>query len=323
MTAVRAGAADDRQHRAGGQRVRRDRGGDGVAARVATSASRSPRSPIWALVVLGSYRYAERLFLLLSLVFIAYPIAAFSRSPIPPGRRAADLVPHLLLTQSFLLLVVALIGTTITPYMQFYVAAAVADQGPARPTTPELDTVSGAIFADLISIFIIIATAAAIRVRAPLDLRQAGCARARPGRRPVRPQLFAIGLLGASALAAAVVPLSTAYAIGEAIGTERSVTQPSARRGCSSACSPARPPWRGHRARLRQPHPAADRGADAERDDHADPARPTSSPWPTGPACSATRPTTRLPDHGRHPRRDGGLLLFTVLVQGIYVFGIS
>ncbi len=90
--------------------------------------SRSPAAAIWALVVFGSYKYAERLFLVLSLVFFAYPVAAFLSRP-DYAQAGADLAyPHFLAAKAFLLLVVALIGTTITPYMQFYVAAAVADQ---------------------------------------------------------------------------------------------------------------------------------------------------------------------------------------------------
>jgi Mn2+/Fe2+ NRAMP family transporter len=182
---------------------------------------------VWSLVTLGSYRYAERAFLLLSLVFITYPISAVLAHPDWGSATSNLLVPHLLTNRSFLLLAVALIGTTITPYMQFYVAAAVADKGASSSDYPltRLDTVSGAIFADLISIFIIIATAAAVRVRAPLTSASQAAHALRPVAGRFAEQLFAIGLLGASALAAAVVPLSTSYAIGEAIGTESSVSR--------------------------------------------------------------------------------------------------
>jgi NRAMP (natural resistance-associated macrophage protein)-like metal ion transporter len=182
---------------------------------------------IWAIVVLGSYRYAERVFLLLSLVFITYPIAAVLAHP-HWGTATTDLLlPHLLGTRAFLLLNVALIGTTITPYMQFYVAAAIVDRGSNRSeyNAIRLDTVSGAIFADLVSMFIIIATAAAIHVRQPLNSAAQAAHALRPVAGRFASELFAIGLLGASALAAAVVPLSTAYAIGEAIGTESSVSR--------------------------------------------------------------------------------------------------
>lgn len=182
---------------------------------------------VWALVIFGSYKYAERLFLLLSIAFLAYPISAVLSRP-DIGQAASQIAyPHFLLSKSFLLLVVALIGTTITPYMQFYVAAAVADRGigPDDYRGERIDTVAGSIFCNVISICIIVATAAAIKVRAPLDSAQQAAKALTPVAGRFASQLFAIGLLGASALAAAVVPLSTAYAISEATGAERSVSK--------------------------------------------------------------------------------------------------
>jgi Mn2+/Fe2+ NRAMP family transporter len=180
---------------------------------------------IWALVVFGSYRYAERLFLILSVAFLSYPVAAVLARPDWSEVASQTAWPHLVASRDFLLLAVALIGTTITPYMQFYIAGAVADKGvgPAEYQAERIDTVGGAIFADLISMFIIIATAAAIHVRAPLNSAAQAAHALEPVAGRFAEQLFAIGLLGASALAAAVVPLSTAYAISEAAGAERSV----------------------------------------------------------------------------------------------------
>jgi len=182
---------------------------------------------VWALVVFGSYKYAERIFLVLSLVFFAYPVSAFLSHP-DYGQAGSQLVfPHFLANSDFLLLVVALIGTTITPYMQFYVAAAVADRGigPSEYPAERVDTVAGSIFCNVISIFIIIATAASIKTRAPLDSAKQAAQALTPVAGRFATQLFAVGLFGASALAAAVVPLSTAYAISEAAGAERSVSK--------------------------------------------------------------------------------------------------
>jgi Mn2+/Fe2+ NRAMP family transporter len=182
---------------------------------------------IWALVVFGSYRWAERIFLILSLAFLAYPVAAFLSHPDLTQATPQLLWPHFTYSKDFLFLAVALVGTTITPYMQFYVAGAVADKGisPADYPKERIDTVGGAVFANLISIFIIIATAAAITTRAPLDTATQAAQALRPVAGPFAEQLFALGLLGASALAGAVVPLSTSYAISEAIGAERSVSK--------------------------------------------------------------------------------------------------
>ncbi|MCP8706790.1 divalent metal cation transporter [Streptomyces sp. AC04842] len=182
---------------------------------------------VWALVVFGSYRYAEKIFLVLSLAFLTYPVAAMLADP-DWGQAGAQLVwPHFVGGKDFLLLGVALIGTTITPYMQFYVAAAVADRGigPAEYPREKADTVAGSIFANVISMFIIIATAAAITTRAPLDSAAQAASALKPVAGRFAEQLFGLGLLGASALAAAVVPLSTSYAVAEAVGVESSVSR--------------------------------------------------------------------------------------------------
>jgi Mn2+/Fe2+ NRAMP family transporter len=122
---------------------------------------------------------------------------------------------------------VALIGTTITPYMQLYQAAAVADRGigPEDYPAERADTIFGSVICNVISITIIVATAAAIGGSGPLDSAAQAAQALRPVAGPAATQLFALGLLGASALAAAVVPLSTAYAVAEAIGVERSVSR--------------------------------------------------------------------------------------------------
>lgn len=183
---------------------------------------------IWALVMFGSYRYAERLFLVLSLVFFAYPIAAVLGHPDWTAVGSDLIIPHFLYSKSFILLGVALIGTTITPYMQLYVAAAVADKGigPEEYRLERIDTVSGAIFGDLVSCFIIIATGTALgRYGLPLASAHDAAQALRPVAGSLSVTLFGLGLLGASMLAGAVVPLSTAYAVSEALGVERSVSR--------------------------------------------------------------------------------------------------
>ena len=181
---------------------------------------------IWVLTVLGTYSKAERLFLILSLAFLAYPVAAILAHP-GAGEVASNLLwPHFSHTHAFLVLAVALVGTTITPYMQFYLASAVVDKGVTPSTYPKerVDTVSGAIWSDIVSIFIIIATAAAIGGSGPLVSASQAATALEPAVGSYAPQLFAFGLLGAALLAASVVPLSTSYAIADAVGAPRSVT---------------------------------------------------------------------------------------------------
>jgi Mn2+/Fe2+ NRAMP family transporter len=182
---------------------------------------------IWAVVVFGNYRYAERVFLLLGLAFITYPIAAILGKPDWGEVASNTFIPHLLGTKEFLFLVVALIGTTITPYMQLYQAAAVADSGsgPEEYRMVRIDTITGALFANVISMAIIIATAAAIGGSGPLESAKEAAQALEPVAGSAAQILFGIGLLGASALAAAVVPLATSYAVAEAVGVERSVSK--------------------------------------------------------------------------------------------------
>lgn len=182
---------------------------------------------IWALVLFGSYRYAERIFLVMSLVFLAYPLAAFLGRPDWGAVGSQSLWPHFVASRSFVFMGVALIGTTISPYMQLYAAAAVVDRGigPESYRYERIDAVGGAVFANVISMFIIIATAAAIGGHGPLDSAKQAALALEPVAGPGAEVLFALGLLGASALAGAVVPLSTSYAVSEALGVERSVSR--------------------------------------------------------------------------------------------------
>jgi Mn2+/Fe2+ NRAMP family transporter len=182
---------------------------------------------IWAVVIFGSYRYAERVFLLLSVAFLAYPIAVFLGKPDWGQVATNTLWPHFLANHTFIVLAVALVGTTITPYMQLYQAAAVVDRGigPDDYRRERIDSVGGAVFANVISMFIIIATAAAIGGSGALSSADQAARALEPVAGAGAAILFAVGLLGASALAAGVVPLSTAYALAEAVGAERSVSR--------------------------------------------------------------------------------------------------
>jgi Mn2+/Fe2+ NRAMP family transporter len=179
---------------------------------------------IWTVTVVGSYSRVQRIFLVMGLVFLTYPIAAILGHPHWGTVASNLLVPHFVHSKAFLFL--ALIGTTITPYMQFYLTSAVVDKGvtPKTYKGERFDTVNGAIMGDVVSIFIIIATAAAIGGTGPLSSIGQAAAALKPVAGAAASQLFAVGLLGASLLAATVVPLSTAYAIAETAGVERSLS---------------------------------------------------------------------------------------------------
>ena len=181
---------------------------------------------IWSLVLFGSYSYAERIFLLLTVVFIAYPIAAVLAHPDWHQVAANTLWPHFVASKSFLLLSIALIGTTITPYIQLYEAGAVVDKGVKSEDYrfQRVDAIVGAVMAAFVAMSIIVATGATIGGTGPLTSASHAAHALRPVAGAAAEVLFGLGLLGASALAAAVVPLSTSYAVAEAIGVERSVS---------------------------------------------------------------------------------------------------
>jgi Mn2+/Fe2+ NRAMP family transporter len=184
---------------------------------------------VWWLVVKGSYPRVERVLLAMTLVFFAYPISAYLARPDwgEVARRAV--VPTVRLDRDYLFILVALIGTTITPYMQLYVQSSVADKGVSMReyAITRLETYAGSLFSNLVSGFIIVATAATLYASGIVDVQSAAdAARAlEPLAGRYASTLFAIGLLGASLLAAAVLPLATAYAVSEALGFEKGVDQ--------------------------------------------------------------------------------------------------
>ena len=181
---------------------------------------------IWSLVLFGSYRYAERVFLLMTVVFVAYPIAAILAHPDWKAVAANTVWPHFVASKSFLLISVALIGTTITPSIQLYEAGAVVDKGvkPDEYPLQRVDAIAGAVLAAFVAMSIIVATGATIGGTGPLTSATTAAKGLEPVAGAAATTLFGLGLLGASALAAAVVPLSTSYAVAEAIGVERSVS---------------------------------------------------------------------------------------------------
>src|SRR5438132_95098 len=154
---------------------------------------------IWGSVVFGSYRYAERIFLLLSLVFFAYPIAAVLAHPQWHQVLSDTFLPHFTATRAFLLLAVALVGTTITPYMQLYQAAAVADNGAGADDYKivRADPIGGSIFSNVIAVSIIVATGAAIGGSGPLTSAKQAARALKPVAGAAAEKLFGIGLLGA------------------------------------------------------------------------------------------------------------------------------
>jgi len=181
---------------------------------------------VWLLVVRGSFRNVEKVLLALSLVFVAYIITAFAAKPdwLVVGR--ALVTPRVHLDPTFFSLAIALTGTTIAPWMQFFVQSNIVDKGTSAKewSLARWDVIAGAIAANLVAIFIIVTTGTVLFPEHIVITDAAQAARAlTPLAGSYATVLFAVGLLSASVLAACVLPLTAAYSICEAFGWERGV----------------------------------------------------------------------------------------------------
>jgi NRAMP (natural resistance-associated macrophage protein)-like metal ion transporter len=183
---------------------------------------------IWVLVVFFSYRVVERALFVLVLAYIAYPISAFIIGP-PWGDVVRDtVIPTLPIEQAALIAALALVGTTITPYMQFYIQASVVDKGIDREQYrfERVDVLLGAILTGVNGFFIIVVAGAVLHPAGVHVDSAADAARALlPLAGPQAQLLFGVGLFGASLLAATIMPLSTSYAICEAFGWESGISK--------------------------------------------------------------------------------------------------
>jgi Mn2+/Fe2+ NRAMP family transporter len=183
---------------------------------------------VWLLIVKGSYKAVERIFLVAGLIYLAYVASCFLAKPAWPAVLQAAVMPRFRLESGYVVLAVTLIGTTISPWMQFYQQSAIADKGLKASDLPyeRVDVVLGSIYSTAVAGFVVIACAATlsangIRVETAKDAALA----LRPLAGPYASALFALGLLNASVLTAAVLPLSTAYVACEAFGWESGVSR--------------------------------------------------------------------------------------------------
>jgi NRAMP (natural resistance-associated macrophage protein)-like metal ion transporter len=183
---------------------------------------------VWLLLVRGSYKTAERVFVVMTLPFFAYPIAAIMAHPHWGTVAHRTVAPHVHFTAPYLILFVATAGTTITPFMQLYLQSAVVERGIGVDELNEerAEVITGSIFANLVASFIIIATGATLYVHGDHTVNDAAdAARAlKPFAGQYAEVLFGVGLLGASLLAAAILPVTAAYVIAETFGFEKGIS---------------------------------------------------------------------------------------------------
>ncbi len=184
---------------------------------------------IWWLVVRGSQKRVERVFLAMSLVFFCYVISAFMVGPDWNSVGRGLTRPRMSTETNVLFMIVALIGTTITPFMQVYVQSAVVEKQMDDEDLPMVraDVIVGTVFACVIAGFIVICAAATLHFEGITSVDSAATAAAalEPMAGVYAKYLFAVGLFGAAMLAMGVLPLATAYSLSEALGFEKGLSR--------------------------------------------------------------------------------------------------
>lgn len=183
---------------------------------------------VWMLVVHGTYGSVEKIFLVASAAYVSYIAAAIMIRPDWEAAALAMVRPEILPDPAYLTMIIALVGTSIAPWMQFYLQAAVVEKGISEKDYGEsrIEVIVGCIVMMAVAFFIVVACAAAIWQVAPGRIDEAADAAA--ALRPFGPYayvLFSAGLLNASLFAASILPLSTAYTVCEGLGFESGVNR--------------------------------------------------------------------------------------------------
>jgi Mn2+/Fe2+ NRAMP family transporter len=185
---------------------------------------------VWLIVVKGQYKSVEKVFLAASFFYLTYIFAGILAKPAWKDALIATVVPppkHQLLQRDYLFMFIATVGTTIAPWMQFYLQSSIVEKGVTRRQykTSRLDVITGCIFTDIVAWFIIVACAATLYVHGYHKI-----ADAKDAAQALHPLagdyayiLFAMGLFNASLFAASILPLSTAYTVCEGLGFESGV----------------------------------------------------------------------------------------------------
>ncbi len=187
---------------------------------------------VWLIVVKGQYKTVEKIFLAASFFYITYIVAGVMAHPLWKDATIATFKPpalHAFREQAYLYMVIGVVGTTIAPWMQFYLQSSIVEKGVSRRGLKgsRFDVITGCIFTDVVAWFIIVACAATLYLHGYRDIKYA--ADAAQALKPLAGDyayiLFAVGLFNASLFAASILPLSTAYTVCEGLGFESGVGQ--------------------------------------------------------------------------------------------------
>ncbi|HEY3835243.1 MAG TPA: divalent metal cation transporter [Bryobacteraceae bacterium] len=183
---------------------------------------------VWFLAVKGNYRSVEKIFLFACVVYVTYVISGFLVKPDWKEAAIYTVKPVLMLDASYINMLIGMVGTTIAPWMQFYLQAAVVEKGVTAKEYAEsrIEVIVGCLMTSVIAFFIIVACAGAIWSVHPRDINDGK--EAALGLKPFGDYavlLFAAGLFNASIFAASILPLSTAYSVCEGMGFESGVNR--------------------------------------------------------------------------------------------------
>jgi NRAMP (natural resistance-associated macrophage protein)-like metal ion transporter len=183
---------------------------------------------VWFAVVKGNFKQVERFLIAISMIYLTYVFSGFMANP--PWREVAKQIalPHLKFDKGYFLLFITMVGTTITPYMQFYLQSAVVDKGVRIEDYKyaKFDVYAGSFMTVFIAFFIVLATGTILHpAGVVVDSAEAAAQALQPLAGDFASHLFAVGLLNASFLAAFVLPLATAYGLSEAFGWESGINK--------------------------------------------------------------------------------------------------
>jgi Mn2+/Fe2+ NRAMP family transporter len=183
---------------------------------------------IWFLVVYGSYKIVERVFLVASLFYITYVISGLLAHP-PWANVLVQLVqPHMIWDTNYLIVIMGLIGTTIAPWMMFYLQSSIVEKGSkvSELKYSRFDVISGSIVTGIVAFFIIVACALTLYANnMPVNTAEEAARALLPLAGTYAAVLFAFGLFNAGVFSAAILPLSTAYSVCEGLGWESGVNK--------------------------------------------------------------------------------------------------
>jgi Mn2+/Fe2+ NRAMP family transporter len=184
---------------------------------------------VWVLVVEGTYRLVEKVFLVACVFYIAYPLSCFLAHPHWSAALISTVKPSFQFQYGYLYMLIGIVGTTIAPWMQFYLQSAVVEKGISVKDYiySRWDVTIGCILTDVVAFFIIVACAATVYVSGHREIHDA--ADAALALRPLAGQaatwLFAFGLCNASLFSACILPLATAYYVCEGLGLESGINK--------------------------------------------------------------------------------------------------